>query len=119
MDQNSALKSLSEGWMKALASFQTLGTQGGAAAPQLSFSPDKLEALQKQYMTEATELWNQSLHGAPVVKDRRFSGDAWAQNPVAAFAAAAAACALARCSRMIATLSLGTTSSGSTPSMSE
>ena len=89
MDQNSALKSLSEGWMKALASFQTLGTQGGGAAPQLSFAPDKLEALQKQYMTEATELWNQSLQGAPTVKDRRFSGDAWAQNPVAAFAAAA------------------------------
>ena len=88
MDQNAALKSLGESWLKALASFQTIGG-GDAKAPALSFSPDKLEALQKQYMTEATELWNQSLQGKPEVKDRRFKGDAWAQNPMAAFTAAA------------------------------
>jgi polyhydroxyalkanoate synthase len=34
-------------------------------------------------------LWNQSLHGKPEVKDRRFKGDAWAHNPMAAFTAAA------------------------------
>jgi polyhydroxyalkanoate synthase len=88
MDQNAALKSLGDSWLKALASFQTIGG-GDTKTPSLSFSPDKLEALQKQYMEEATELWNQSLHGTPKVKDRRFSGDAWSHNPMAAYAAAA------------------------------
>jgi len=88
MDQNAALKSLGDSWLKALASFQTIGG-GDANTPSLSFSPDKLEALQKQYIEEATELWNQSLQGKPEVKDRRFKGDAWAHNPMAAFTAAA------------------------------
>jgi len=88
MDQNAALKSLGDSWLKALASFQTIGG-GDAKAPALSFSPEKLEALQKQYITEATELWNQSLHGKAEVKDRRFKGEAWAHNPMAAFTAAA------------------------------
>jgi polyhydroxyalkanoate synthase len=88
MDQNAALKSLGDSWLKALASFQTIGG-GDAKAPALSFSPDKLEALQKQYIEEATALWNQSLHGNTEVKDRRFKGEAWAHNPMAAFTAAA------------------------------
>ena len=88
MDQNAALKSLGDSWLKALASFQTIGG-GDAKTPSLSFSQDKLEALQKQYIEEATALWNQSLHGKPEVKDRRFKGEAWAHNPMAAFTAAA------------------------------
>jgi len=88
MDQNAALKSLGDSWLKALASFQTIGG-GDAKAPALSFSPDKLESLQKQYIEEATALWNQSLQGKPEVKDRRFKGEAWAHNPMAAFTAAA------------------------------
>ncbi|MGI9151978.1 MAG: PHA/PHB synthase family protein [Limnohabitans sp.] len=88
MDQNAALKSLGDSWLKALASFQTIGG-GDAKTPALAFSPEKLEALQQQYITEATALWNQSLQGKPVVQDRRFKGDAWAQNPMAAFTAAA------------------------------
>ena len=87
MDQNAALKSLGDSWLKALASFQTIG--GDAKTPDLKFSPNKLEALQKQYISEATELWNQSLQGKAEVKDRRFKGDAWGQNPMAAFTAAA------------------------------
>ncbi|WP_310609401.1 class I poly(R)-hydroxyalkanoic acid synthase [Limnohabitans sp.] len=88
MDQNAALKSLGDSWLKALASFKTIGG-GDANTPSLSFAPDKLEALHKQYVAEATELWNQSLQGAPQVKDRRFSGDAWSHNPMAAYTAAA------------------------------
>ena len=88
MDQNAALKSLGDSWLKAVASFQKVGG-GEANAPALSFSPDKLEVLQKQYIEEATALWNQSLHGKPEVKDRRFKADAWGQNPMAAFTAAA------------------------------
>jgi polyhydroxyalkanoate synthase len=88
MDQNAALKSLGDSWLKALASFQTIGG-GDAKTPSLTFSPEKLESLQQQYIAEATELWNQSLTGAAVVKDRRFKDDAWAHNPMAAFTAAA------------------------------
>ncbi len=88
MDQNAALKSLGDSWLKALASFQTIGA-GDTPSPKLSFSPEKLEALQQQYISEATELWNQSLSGAPAVKDRRFAGQAWHANPMAAFTAAA------------------------------
>jgi polyhydroxyalkanoate synthase len=88
MDQNAALKSLGDSWLKALASFQTIGG-GDANTPSLSFAPDKLESLQKQYIEEATALWNQSLHGTTEVKDRRFKGEAWAHNPMAAFTAAA------------------------------
>lgn len=88
MDQNAALKSLGDSWLKALASFQTIGA-GDTPSPKLTFSPEKLEALQKQYISEATDLWNQSLSGAPAVKDRRFAGQAWHANPMAAFTAAA------------------------------
>jgi polyhydroxyalkanoate synthase subunit PhaC len=88
MDQNAALKSLGDSWLKALASFQTIGG-GDAKTPSLSFAPDKLESLQKQYIEEATALWNQSLHGTTEVKDRRFKGEAWSHNPMAAFTAAA------------------------------
>ncbi|MDO5290277.1 MAG: class I poly(R)-hydroxyalkanoic acid synthase [Pseudomonadota bacterium] len=60
----------------------------GMALPQLSFAPDKLAALQQEYVREAAELWNQSLLGNPALKDRRFNGDAWSHNPLASFAAA-------------------------------
>lgn len=55
----------------------------------MQLSPAKLQALQEQYLKEAQALWSQSLQGTPEVKDRRFSGDGWASNPVAAFSAAA------------------------------
>jgi polyhydroxyalkanoate synthase len=58
-----------------------------------------LTQVQTDYLKEATELWNQSLqrlHKAPEasegkstarIGDRRFSADAWAQNPAAAYIA--------------------------------
>ena len=97
MDQDSAQfltgaaqefqKNFADNWAKALSSFQTLSANPGAA-PKLSFSAEKLEALQQQYMDEATALWNQSLHANPKLKDRRFSAEAWQHNPVSAFTAA-------------------------------
>ena len=57
------------------------------AAPQLSFSPEKLQALQQAYLREAAELWNQGLKVNPATKDKRFASDAWAGNPVASFSA--------------------------------
>jgi len=96
MNQNSAQmwanaaeqfqKSLGESWTQALSSLQGVGR--GQSLPQLSFAADKLESLQKQYIAEATALWNESLHANPQLKDRRFSADAWAQNPMSAFTAA-------------------------------
>ncbi|MDP3227571.1 MAG: class I poly(R)-hydroxyalkanoic acid synthase [Acidovorax sp.] len=79
-----------QSWSQALQSFQKmdLGTPGPAAAP-LQLSQPKLQALQQQYLNEAKELWAQGLQGNPEVKDKRFAGEGWATNPVAAFSAAA------------------------------
>jgi len=86
-DPNQFWSVAQEGWGKALAAFGQMGKADGVA-PQLSFDPEKVAELQNQYINEATELWNQSLKGVPQVKDRRFSADAWATDPMAAFAAA-------------------------------
>ena len=84
-----------ETWMKAFQQFQNmdLGNAAGQAVPpidvpQIKFTPEKLMELQHNYVRDATELWNQSLQANPSLKDRRFRGDAWAQNPLASFAAA-------------------------------
>jgi polyhydroxyalkanoate synthase len=79
-------RELPQRWTEALQSFQQAG-EGAGALPGLSFSPDKLRALQEAYVREATELWNQGLTGNRAAGDKRFAGNAWAQNPVAAFSA--------------------------------
>ena len=79
-----------DSWAKALQSFQNLDLGGPPGkVPAVQLPPAKLQALQEQYLKEAQALWSQSLQGTPEVKDRRFSGDGWASNPVAAFSAAA------------------------------
>ena len=79
-----------QSWAQALQAFQKMDMGAAApAAPQLQFSPTKLQSLQQQYVEEAKALWAQGLSGAPEVKDRRFVGEGWASNPVAAFSAAA------------------------------
>ena len=86
--------SFGDAWQKAMQSFQSLNfsqaapAAPGAAPPHLSFDPQALQALQQQYLADAAELWNQSLHGVPPVKDKRFSAEAWGANPLAAFSAA-------------------------------
>ena len=55
----------------------------------LAFSPEKLQALQQQYLKDVTALWNQGQPSLPVTNDKRFSAEAWSANPVAAFSAAA------------------------------
>jgi polyhydroxyalkanoate synthase len=55
----------------------------------LTFSPQKLEQIQKTYLEDAAKLWNQGLQSKSELKDRRFSAEAWGSNPVAAFSAAA------------------------------
>jgi polyhydroxyalkanoate synthase subunit PhaC len=87
-------------WTQALQSFQGLQAgQAGAgmaaapgAPPDIRLEPEKLQALQQQYMQEALALFSQGLtHPAdsPTLSDRRFAAPAWGDNPVAAYAAAA------------------------------
>ena len=85
-------EALTQGWSKALESFQSIGSgapTGGAQwnAPSFSLSPDKLNALRDQYLADAQDLWKQGVQVKPAA-DRRFSAEAWSSNPVAAFAAA-------------------------------
>jgi polyhydroxyalkanoate synthase len=85
---------LSQGWSQALQSFKTMGLPGAnqasdaAAAPQIHFDPERLNKVQQNYLQEATELWNDSLKGVLQFKDKRFAGEAWPDNPMAAYAAA-------------------------------
>ena len=81
-----------EGLSRALQSFQQAehGAPAAGATPEIKFSPDKLQELQKQYADEAGKLWLQGLQGAPAQPaDKRFAGEGWASNPVATFSAAA------------------------------
>ena len=80
-------QNLGDTWTRAL---QGMGgaMPGMPSIPQLTFSPEKLQALQKAYMDEAAQLWNQGLKASPAAGDKRFASDAWSANPVAAFSAA-------------------------------
>ena len=99
-------QALSEGWSKALESFQQSATQGASAfnvggsplwqmpqgakmpdLPKIAIDPEKLQAIQQQYVAEATALWGQGFQAKPE-GDRRFASDAWSSNPLAAFSAA-------------------------------
>ena len=89
-------QSMGDSWKNTFQSFQNMdlgGLQAGAPGqpnlPKIQVSPTRLQELQQQYLKDAADLWNQGLNGAPVVKDRRFSAEAWGTNPMAAFSAAA------------------------------
>ena len=89
---------LAEGWQKAMQAFPLTGMPAAMPAmgampaipgfPHIAFDPDKLKDVQQAYVREATELWNQSLHAKSPSPDKRFAGDAWTANPLAAYAAA-------------------------------
>ena len=87
-------QNLAKSWSQAMQTFQTMDLGGivtgaEAAAPKMQFSPDKLKDLQAHYLEEACALWNHGMLSKPELKDRRFSGQAWSNNPMAAFTAAA------------------------------
>ena len=84
---NAFQQNLAQGWQQALASIQQMAHTSPQAG-HLSFDPVQLKGLQEQYLREATQLWNQGLSENPVSKDRRFAGEAWGHNPMAAFSAA-------------------------------
>ncbi len=89
-------QTLSDNWAKAFESFKNMdiGTAGASLgapsgkSPQINFAPEKLQALQKQYLEDASTLFAQSNKIAKST-DRRFSADAWGCNPMAAFSAQA------------------------------
>jgi polyhydroxyalkanoate synthase len=84
-------QSMTENWSKAVQSLQSmdLGALGsaipasGAKKPEIHFAPEKLQELQQQYLSDAMGLFSQGL-SAPT-GDKRFSGEAWGSNPVAAY----------------------------------
>jgi polyhydroxyalkanoate synthase len=70
-------------WTQALQSVQ----HGAPGLPSIRFAAEKLQELQTAYVHEASQLWNQGLTDRPAPADKRFAGDAWSRNPVAAFSA--------------------------------
>ena len=93
-------QTLTESWTKGMQSFQGLGggfgsgvlgaapSASGAALPNITFSQEKLQALQQQYLKDATGLWTQGFQGKPIGGDKRFAAEAWSTNPIAALSAA-------------------------------
>ena len=86
-----------DGWSRALQSSPTgsmgqMGQLSGPASlPKVKFSPEKLQALQQEYLEQARQLWaSQGVPGTPAapLADKRFSAEAWATNPMAALSAA-------------------------------
>jgi polyhydroxyalkanoate synthase len=87
-------QNLAKSWGQAMQTFQTMDLGGivpstEKVASQLTFSQEKLKALQEAYLKEATSLWNHGLESKHDIKDRRFSNEAWTGNPMAAFTAGA------------------------------
>ena len=61
-----------------------------ATLPPLQIDPLKLLEIQKTYLADISTLWNSGLQASTSKStDRRFSAEAWHQNPVAQFAASA------------------------------
>jgi polyhydroxyalkanoate synthase len=89
-------QSMTENWSKAVQSLQSmdLGAIGsgmpgaGAKKPDIRFAPEKLQELQQQYLNDAMGLFGQGMSAPAPVADKRFSGEAWGSNPVAAYSAA-------------------------------
>ncbi len=85
-------QTLGENWLKMFQSFQgmDLGQAQAVLTQQaehpLHIAPDKLQALQQQYLKDWTQLMQQGA-GAMVNGDRRFAAKAWADNPLSALAA--------------------------------
>ncbi len=89
-------QSMAESWTKALQSLQSmdLGTlgagmpNGNTPPPDIRFAPDKLQALQQQYLQDAFALFAQGVPDPTLTPDKRFASKAWVSNPMAAYSAA-------------------------------
>ncbi len=81
-------------WSQAMQQLQNMlaadsdpASPGAGVAP-VRFNPEELRELQENYLKEATELWNNALQSSTALSDKRFSGEAWKDNPLASFSAA-------------------------------
>ena len=90
-------QSMTDNWSKAVQSLQSmdLGAMGAgmptgtpAPPPEIRFAPDKLQALQQQYLQDVMGLFSQSMTAPATAGDKRFANEAWGSNPVASFSAA-------------------------------
>ena len=85
-------QALGDGIAKGMEAMQAMGATPAAGAemsmPQVKFSAEKVQALQKQFLEEMSSLMGKGLPTPTAAGDRRFAGDAWGSNPVAAFSAA-------------------------------
>ena len=78
---------------KSFPAFEIPGSASPGFAqslPNISFDPVKLQALQKQCLSDMTTLWNQSVLASPeslTSGDKRFSSEAWNANAVSKFSA--------------------------------
>ena len=64
-------------------------------APAISFNANRLQEIQRQYVADASAIWNQGIEADATLpkelstaSDRRFAAEAWNHNPVAKFSAA-------------------------------
>lgn len=75
--------------MPGIPGFEALA---GSAASGVKIPPDQLADIQQRYMKDFTELWRRMAEGdagpAPVLGDRRFSGEAWRSSAAFHYAAA-------------------------------
>ena len=78
---------MAQAFESTLAQLKGFSTPLGVPAA-LAFDSAKLERIQQDFVTQASELWNQSLHANLKIKDRRFSADAWSSQPASQFGAA-------------------------------
>jgi polyhydroxyalkanoate synthase len=86
---------LVESWGKALQALPLIEQEESnllaaeLKPPHITFDPEKVKAMQQEYVEAATELWQQTLAAHPLAtSDKRFASQAWACNPLAAFSAA-------------------------------
>ena len=101
-DNGQILAQLSQMFQNPTMAAMLGGAPGGAGAasgmpnmsqmvppmPNIEFDTAKLMELQKQYLEDATKLWQQSTQAATQLPDKRFSASAWTHNPSASLAAA-------------------------------
>lgn len=85
-----AAQQFQQAWTQAWQTYQTppaAAMSGLPALPELMVSvpPDKLQALQQQYLQDMTALMQGA--GPTASSDRRFAAPAWAENPYASLAA--------------------------------
>lgn len=78
----------SQGWNQALESFQKIDLGTTKAPLPIRMDTEKLQSLQAQYIKDVTQLWQQGIQNTQPIKDKRFSSESWAQNPIASFTAA-------------------------------